>query len=100
MECIVENVVLSVIVVRWYKGISVNYFNLFIDVRVFKYLGGVLDNLFFNIINVVFFDEGFYFCNVINLVGIAFVWIFFDVYGGMFNRCFGICCENIVLFFL
>lgn len=42
-------------------------------------MGGVLDNLFFNIINVVFFDEGFYFCNVINLVGIVFVWIFFDV---------------------
>lgn len=100
MECTVENAVPPVTAVRWYKGTSVNHFNLSIDVRASKYSGGVLDNPSLNITNVVPSDEGFYSCNATNLVGTASAWTFFDVYGGMFNRCFGICCENIVLPFL
>lgn len=80
-----------------YKGTSANHFHLSIDVRASKYSGGVLDNPSLNITNVVPSDEGFYSCNATNLVGTASAWTFFDVYGGMFNRCFGICCENIVL---
>lgn len=100
MECTVENAVPPVTAVRWYKGTSVNHFNLSIDVRASKYSGGVLDNPSLNITNVVPSDEGFYSCNATNLVGTASAWTFFDVNGGMFNRCFGICCENIVLPFL
>ncbi|XP_052674345.1 hemicentin-1-like isoform X2 [Crassostrea angulata] len=81
MECTVENAVPPVTAVRWYKGTSVNHFNLSIDVRASKYSGGVLDNPSLNITNVVPSDEGFYSCNATNLVGTASAWTFFDVYG-------------------
>lgn len=79
MECTVENAVPPVTAVRWYKGTSVNHFNLSIDVRASKYSGGVLDNPSLNITNVVPSDEGFYSCNATNLVGTASAWTFFDV---------------------